>query len=109
MNTEVLAEDHLLSIDELDRNIVSLSFLMNSCCYELLLLIREFDERVGWLKWGFSTCAEWLHWRCDLSMSAAREKVRVAHALKTLPAITLAFSKGELSYSKVQALTRIAI
>jgi len=108
MNTEVLPEEHLLSIDELDRNIVSLSFLMNSCCYELLLLIREFDERLGWLKWGLSSCAEWLHWRCDLSMSAAREKVRVAHALKILPAITSAFSRGELSYSKVRALTRVA-
>jgi len=108
MKTEPLPAKHVLSIDELDRNIVSLSFLMNSCCYELLLLIREFDERVGWLKWGLSSCAEWLHWRCDLSMSAAREKVRVAHALKILPAITLAFSKGELSYSKVRALTRIA-
>jgi len=108
MNTEPSPAERVLSIDELDRNIFSLSLLMNSCCYELLLLIREFDERLGWLKWGLSSCAEWLHWRCDLSMSAAREKVRVAHALKTLPAITLAFSKGELSYSKVRALTRIA-
>jgi len=108
MNTEPLPAKRELSIDELDHNIVSLSFMMNSCCYELLLLIREFDERVGWLKWGLSSCAEWLHWRCDLSMSAAREKVRVAHALKILPAITSAFSRGELSYSKVRALTRVA-
>jgi len=108
MNTELSSKDYLLSIDDLDRNIVSLSLLMNSCCYELLLLIRQFDERVGWLKWGLSSCAEWLHWRCDLSMSAAREKVRVAHALKILPAITSAFARGELSYSKVRALTRIA-
>jgi len=41
-------------------------------------------------------------------MSTAREKVRVAHALKTLPSITTAFSGGELSYSKVRALTRVA-
>jgi hypothetical protein len=32
----------------------------------------------------------------------------VAHALKTLPAISVAFAKGELSYSKVRALTRVA-
>ena len=108
MNALMSSEDHLLSIDEVESNIVGLSCLMNSCCYELLLLIRQFDERLGWLKWGLSSCAEWLHWRCDLSLSAAREKVRVAHALKTLPAITLAFSRGELSYSKVRALTRIA-
>ena len=41
-------------------------------------------------------------------MSAAREKVRVAHALKTLPLIAKSFSTGKLSYSKVRPLTRIA-
>jgi len=94
MNAEQSSADRLLPIDELDRNIVSLSALINSSRYELLVLIRQFDERAGWLKWGLSNCAEWLHWRCDLSMSAAREKVRVAHALKTLPSITSAFSSN---------------
>jgi hypothetical protein len=108
MNAEPSSADRLLPIDELDRNIVSLSALINASRYELLILIRQFDERAGWLKWGLSNCAEWLHWRCDLSMSAAREKVRVAHALQTLPSITSAFSSGELSYSKVRALTRVA-
>jgi hypothetical protein len=95
-------------IDELDRAIVSLSAHINAASYELLVLIRRFDERGGWVKWSFPNCAEWLHWRCDLSMSAAREKVRAAHALKTLPAMSLAFSRGALSYSKVRALTRVA-
>ena len=95
-------------IDELDRAIVNLSARINAESYELLVLIRCFDERAGWLEWAFPNCAEWLHWRCDLSLSAAREKVRVAHALKILPAISLAFSRGELSYSKVRALTRVA-
>jgi len=97
-----------LAIDELDRAIVALSARINSANYELLVLVRQFDERAGWLKWGFLNCTDWLHWRCDLSASAAREKVRVAHALKTLPATAGAFSCGELSYSKVRALTRVA-
>jgi len=100
--------DRHVAIDELDRAIVRLSARINAASYELLVLVRRFDERGGWLKWGFCNCAEWLHWRCDLSLSAAREKVRVAHALKTLPAIAAAFSSGELSYSKVRALTRVA-
>ena len=41
-------------------------------------------------------------------MNAAREKVRVAHALKKLPKISAAFECGELSYSKARAMTRIA-
>lgn len=96
------------AIDELDRAIVSLSARINAATCELLVLIRRFDERGGWLAWGFDCCADWLHWRCDIGRSAAREKVRVAHALKTLPATSMAFGDGTLSYSKVRALTRVA-
>jgi hypothetical protein len=108
MKAKKSPEERLLSIAELDRDIVTLSDRINAGTFELLVLIRQFDERAGWLQWGLANCAEWLHWRCDLSMSAAREKVRVAHALKTLPAITTAFSNGELTYSKVRPLTRVA-
>ena len=96
------------SIDELDRNIHALCQRINVATYELLVLIREFDERGGWLQWGSPNCTEWLAWRCDLSIATAREKVRVANALKTLPLICESFSAGELSYAKVRALTRVA-
>ncbi len=108
MATLTHISDRRLAIDELDKSIVNLSARINASTYELLVLIREFDERAGWLKWGLENCTQWLHWRCDLSHSAAREKVRVAHALKALPEISAAFSKGTLSYSKVRALTRAA-
>ena len=98
----------LISVETLDEEIVALTGRMTAQEYELLTLIRSFDERGGWLKWGSASCAEWLHWRCDLSLSAAREKVRVAHALKVLPRISAAFAEGRLSYSKVRALTRVA-
>ena len=98
----------LTPIDELDHNILTLCTRINAATCELLVMIREFDERAGWLQWGLSNCAEWLAWRCDLSLTTAREKVRVAHALKTLPAIATAFANGELSYAKVRALTRVA-
>ena len=100
--------EDLIPLDDLDQAIVNLSTRMNAETYELLVLIRQFDERAGWLRWGLGNCAEWLHYRCDLSMNAAREKVRVAHALKTLPNIAAAFVTGELSYSKVRAMTRVA-
>ena len=103
-----VAGDRDSSIDELDRAIVTLAARLNGVTHDFLILVRRFDERAGWLGWGFESCADWLHWRCDLSLSAAREKVRVAHALKVLPAIAMAFARGELSYSKVRALTRVA-
>jgi hypothetical protein len=98
----------LTPIEDLDRRILDLCTGINAATFELLVMIREFDERTGWLQWGLSSCAEWLAWRCDLSMTTAREKVRVAHALKDLPALSKAFSFGELSYAKVRELTRVA-
>jgi hypothetical protein len=108
MNSVIQPETNLLPIDDLDKAIVSLAARISSATYELLVLVRQFDERAGWVKWGFENCTDWLHWRCDLGMSAAREKVRVAHAMKILPAIATAFATGELSYSKVRPLTRAA-
>jgi hypothetical protein len=51
---------------------------------------------------------DWLHWRTGIDLGAARQKVRVARALATLPKISAAMQRGSLSYAKVRALTRIA-
>ena len=61
-----------------------------------------------WGAWGLASCAHWLNWRCGIGLNAAREKVRVAHTLKLLPLISASFATGELSFSKVRAVTRIA-
>ena len=73
------------SIDELDAAICRLASRVNAVNYQLLVLVREFDDRLGWAKWSFPSCAEWLSWRCGISLSAAREKVRTAQALRDLP------------------------
>ena len=97
----------LRSIDELDAAIGRLVRQMNSECYQMLVLVREFDDRFGWKQWSYKSCAEWLAWRSEIGISAAREKVRTAHALRSLPLISAAFAEGRLSYSKVRALTRV--
>ena len=40
------------SIDELDQRILNLCARINAATYELLVMIREFDERGGCLRWG---------------------------------------------------------
>src|SRR5688572_14390126 len=95
------------SIDELDAAIGRLVRQMNSECYEMLVLVREIDDRFGWKQWSYKNCAEWLAYRSEIGLSAAREKVRTAHALRGLPLISAAFAEGRLSYSKVRALTRV--
>jgi hypothetical protein len=46
--------------------------------------------------------------RCGIGLQAAREKLRVARRLGELPLVREAFAAGELSYSKVRALCRVA-
>jgi len=43
-----------------------------------------------------------------LDLGAARERVRVVRALETLPLLADALARGQLSYAKVRALTRVA-
>jgi hypothetical protein len=43
------------SIDDLDRAIVTLAARLNAVTHDFLILIRRFDERVGWLGWGFKS------------------------------------------------------
>jgi 5-methylcytosine-specific restriction endonuclease McrA len=80
---------------------------LDAATARLLDLIREFDVRGGW-NHGFRSCAQWLSWRVGMEMGAAREHVRVARALGSLPRLADALARGDLSYSKVRALTRVA-
>jgi hypothetical protein len=94
-------------VDQLGDQIAALAARIHAATYELLILIHQFDAARGWHD-GFASCARWLHWRTSIDLGAAREKVRVARALATLPRISQAMRQGRLSYSKVRAVTRIA-
>src|SRR3989440_251169 len=95
------------SLDRLVDEIAELSAHLDAATARLLELIREFDAREGW-NTGFSSCAAWLAWRVGFAPGAAREHVRVARALGSLPRLAHALARGELSYAKVRALTRVA-
>jgi hypothetical protein len=96
------------SLEDLEREICELAAHIAVATCRWLELVAEFDDRGGWAEWGVKSCAHWLSWRCSLSLGAAREQVRVAHRLRELPAIRDAFSRGQLSFCKVRALTRAA-
>jgi 5-methylcytosine-specific restriction endonuclease McrA len=99
--------ERVAALDRLGDEIAELSAHVEAATARLLALIREFDARGGW-NTGFRSCAAWLSWRVGLNLGAAREKVRVARALGTLPLLAQALARGELSYAKVRALTRVA-
>ena len=81
----------------LGDRIAELSARIQAATWELLELIRWFDERNGWAP--CVSCAEWLGWRTGLAPGAAREHVRVARALADLPKLSDAMRRGKVSYS----------
>jgi hypothetical protein len=95
-------------IDELEEALIAHAQRMNAAEYAFLELVREFDFRQGWKAYQFNNCAEWLNLKCGIVVGTAREKVRVATVLFDLPRISQAFASGELSYSKVRSLSRVA-
>jgi hypothetical protein len=96
------------SVHDLAAEICTLAGRLNAANHRFLALIAEFDRRKGWNDGATQSCAHWLNWKCGIGMGAAREKVRVAHALADLPKVSAAMASGTLSYSKVREITRVA-
>jgi hypothetical protein len=111
-----LARSGLPEVPEVDLDLVTtladeittLSAHLHAETHRLLRLIAEFDRLEGWKHEGFASCADWLAYATRLDKGTAREKVRVARALASLPDTSAAMARGELSFSQVRALTRVA-
>jgi hypothetical protein len=96
------------SLEDLEHEVVTIFANIHAGNHRALVLIAEFHRRRGWELGGHRSTAHWLHFRTGLDLGAAREKVRAALALEKLPLTSEAMGRGELSFSKVRALTRVA-
>src|SRR5690606_38262436 len=94
--------------EALGREMVELTAHISAAEARFFELLVEFDRDELWRCCGCHSAVHWLTWQCGLGEVAARERVRVARALETVPKINAAFRRGELSYSKVRELTRVA-
>ena len=90
--TVVATSHRAAELDRLGNEIAELSAHLDAATARLLELIRDFDARGGW-NTGFSSCASW---RVGLDLGAARERVRVARALGTLPLLGEALGREML-------------
>jgi hypothetical protein len=57
---------------------------------------------------GYGTFLEYLERACGYAVNTARERVRVAEALEALPEMRAALVSGEVCFSTVRELTRVA-
>jgi Domain of unknown function (DUF222)/HNH endonuclease len=108
VTTTDLSDLDELSVQQLEEEVATLAADIYAGTCRWLELVGELDRRGSWDESGCGSCAEWLAWRCALLPRAAREHVRVARCLPEVPPIHSAFARGELSYAKVRALTRVA-
>ncbi len=92
----------------IEREIGELAAHIAAATCRWLELVAELERRGGHEAWGFHSCGAWVAWRCSIDPRSAREHVRVGRALGALPLVRERFRRGELSYSKVRAITRIA-
>ena len=95
-------------VEDLGDEIATLAAHIHAATYRFLEMIARFDRLGGWEPGGHRSCACWLAFRTGLDAGTAREHVRVARALEGLPETSAAMSRGELSFSQVRALTRVA-
>jgi len=104
-------DDVMLKLDDLDALGDQIGRLAGSLAvgaHRLVTAIGHFDAAGGYAKQGAMSCPQWLSWKIGMGKGEAREKVRVARRLRELPELDAAFGRGEVSYSKVRAVTRVA-
>jgi hypothetical protein len=91
--------------ERLEDELAVMSAHLNAATARWLQVLLEFRNAGGAAGDDLGT---WLAFRCGLSTREGHECLRVAEALEQLPGIREAFSRGELSLTKVRALTRVA-
>ena len=105
---DIEVDTETVSLDWLETELTTMAARIAAATATWLGWVAVYDRRNGWERWGCRSMAGWLNWKCGMSIQAAHEHVRVARALEELPLTRDTFAKGELSYSKVRAITRIA-
>ena len=94
-----------LARERLEEELATLSAHISAATARWLELALGFREEGGG---GGVDLARCLAFRCGLTPREANEYLRVAEALEELPHLRSAFARGELTFTKVRALTRVA-
>ena len=90
-------EGHLTpdDLDALGDEIAQLAGQIAAATARFLTLLGRFDEQGGWAGPGIRSLAHWLSWRAGMSLRTARDHVRVARSLRSLPQTAQAFGNHD--------------
>jgi hypothetical protein len=93
---------------ELARQIVSRAARISALHHEQLADIAEFDRAEGWRGDGAVSMVAWVTGHCGVSTSTARQWVRSASNIESLPSLAEGLASGELSLDKLEPLAEVA-
>lgn len=92
-------------VEDIRRNISCIAH----CHARVIALIDEVDRRGLWAQWvGVTSLSNWVMHIAAVSAHTAREYVRVMTALREMPRVQESLRAGDVSYSKVREVTRLA-
>ncbi|MEO7736195.1 MAG: HNH endonuclease [Kofleriaceae bacterium] len=91
-----------------DRALRSISARRAALDAEEARWLREAEACQLWRRFGMVSAIDYMERELGYRPRAAQERLRVARALGTLPALTAALADGALPFSAVKELTRVA-
>src|SRR5512138_3942289 len=93
---------------EVDRALRSIALRRGALDAEEARWLREAERLQIWRHLGMVNALDYLERVLGYTPHAAHERLRVARALEDLPVLEAAFATGELPFSAIRELTRVA-
>ncbi len=79
------------------------------CHRALAFYLHDLETRRAYQELGYASAIEFARHRLDMSKGRARDLLLVGRKLQELPHLDAAFAAGELSWSKVRRVARVAV
>jgi hypothetical protein len=100
--------EHGEKCDRLHRKLKRIVKARAALDLEEAAALREAQQLVLWRRYGYASLLEYMEREMGYSPRAALERLRVAKAIVELPQLAAAMEQGDLSFSGVRELTRVA-
>jgi Domain of unknown function (DUF222) len=95
-------------LDDLTSTLCELAGQIHAATAELVRLLGRLDALEGWHGVGICSLGHWASIYLGIDIRTAAQQARVGHRLEALPAIARAAGAGELGWSKLRLVARVA-
>jgi hypothetical protein len=95
-------------VDHLSATLCELAGQIHAATAELLRLLGRLDAIGGWQGMGIRSLGHWASIYLGIDMRTAAQQARVGRQLEALPAIAGAAAAGELGWSKLRLVAKVA-